>query len=84
MGKLSFLFFYTKFDKLQQSKMIYLSRRNYRKGDFMYTLTEDERKLFAEMYFDSWGDDIMKVTLMEYDDVNEYLINDHYVFLMNK
>lgn len=50
----------------------------------MYTLSEDEKELFVEAYFSSWGDDIKKVSLVEYGDINEYLINDHYLFLLMK
>ena len=50
----------------------------------MYTLTDDERKLFIATYFSCWGDDINKVSVNEYSNLNEYLINDYYLFRIKK
>lgn len=47
-------------------------------------LNKDELKCFVNKYFKEWNDDIYKVTLMEHDDVLEYLVNDHYLFQVTK
>ena len=50
----------------------------------MKTLNEVQRKNFIDKYFKEWGKDIYKVSIVEYDDMYEYLINDHYLFCLNK
>lgn len=50
----------------------------------MYTLTDNEKELFIATYFSHWGDDIKRVTMVEHDDIKEYLINDHYLYLIEK
>ena len=49
----------------------------------MYILNDLERQLFVATYFSVWGDDIKKVTLTEYNDRKEYLLNDHYLFCID-
>ena len=44
-------------------------------------LNEKERKEFIKKYFVEWGDDIRKVTMISYNGINEYLINDTVLFL---
>ena len=50
----------------------------------MKTLNEVQMKKFVDKYFKEWGNDIFKVTLVEHDDIDEYLINEHYLFCINK
>ena len=47
-------------------------------------LTEEEKKGFVEKYFQNWEQDIWKVSSISYQNVTEYLINEHYLFLVEK
>lgn len=44
-------------------------------------LNEKELKEFVNKYFKEWGDDIVKVTMISYNKVEEYLINDAVLFI---
>ena len=49
----------------------------------MYKVLNDiERLEFANKYFQKWVQDIWKVSTTSYQNVIEYLINDHYLFLV--
>lgn len=43
-------------------------------------LNKNELKKFINMYFKEWENDIKKVSVISYNGVNEYLINEHYLF----
>ncbi len=47
-------------------------------------LNERERKTFIKRYFKEWGNDIKQVTLIDNDRVKEYLINEHYLYIIKK
>lgn len=44
------------------------------------TLNKKELKRFINKYFKEWNTDIKKVSVISYNGIDEYLINDHYVF----
>ena len=46
-------------------------------------LNKEEIEKFINIYFKEWGNDIVKVSVICYNGINEYLINDHYLFLIN-
>ncbi len=49
----------------------------------MFTiLNEKERKDFINKYFKVWEKDIWKVSRISYNNIDEYLINEHYLFLV--
>lgn len=50
----------------------------------MKILNNKEMKLFTEKYFKEFDYDIKKVSYFEYNGKIEYLINDHYIFVVNK
>lgn len=43
-------------------------------------LTDEELQIFIEKYFKEWGKDIKKVSMIFYNGVDEYLVNEHYLF----
>lgn len=43
-------------------------------------LNEKEVNEFVEKYFKIWKKDIWKVTSIKYDNITEYMINEHYLF----
>ncbi len=43
-------------------------------------LSEEAVEQFVSKYFKEWGHDIWKVTKISYKDIDEYLINEHYLF----
>ena len=45
-------------------------------------LNEKERKKFVNKYFKIWEKDIWKVSSLTYDNHTEYLINEHYLFVI--
>ena len=45
-------------------------------------LNEKELKVFINRYFKEYGNDIKKVSLISYKGINEYLLNDHYIFIV--
>mgnify|MGYP004499099099 CR=1 FL=1 len=47
-------------------------------------LNERERKTFIKRYFKEWGNDIKQVTLIDNGRVKEYLINEHYLYIIKK
>ena len=49
----------------------------------MKTLNRIELKEFTNKYFRVYGDDIRKVTYIIYDDITEYLINEHFIYKVN-
>lgn len=48
----------------------------------MYYLVDDELESFIDRYFSIWKQDIFKVSCIEYYNKKEYLINDHYIFII--
>lgn len=44
-------------------------------------LSKEEIIVFTNMYFKEWGTDIRKVSVISYNGINEYLINDHCIFI---
>ena len=50
----------------------------------MKTLNELQMRDFIDKYFKEWDKDIFKVSVVEHDDIYEYLINEHYLFCVNK
>lgn len=44
-------------------------------------LNKKEMKIFINKYFRGWDEDIKSVSVISYDNVDEYLINGHYIFL---
>lgn len=46
-------------------------------------LNEKEIKRFVNKHFKMWDKDIRKVSVISYNGIDEYLINDHYLFLVN-
>lgn len=48
----------------------------------MYRLLNKEEMIrFIDKYFREWNKDIKSVSVISYDNINEYLINGHYIFL---
>lgn len=45
-------------------------------------LNKKEINEFTEKYFKIWEGDINRVSCIEYDNTKEYLINDHYIFII--
>ena len=45
-------------------------------------LNEKELKVFINRYFKEYKNDIKKVSLITYKGINEYLVNDHYIFIV--
>lgn len=53
------------------------------KEDFgMKNMNRVEIYEFTQKYFKSYGKDIKKVSYIVYEDRTEYLINNHYLFLV--
>lgn len=50
----------------------------------MKTLNRIELKEFTNKYFKIYGCDIRKVSYIVYDDITEYLINDHLIYNVKK
>lgn len=44
-------------------------------------LNKKEMQIFINKYFRGWDEDIKSVSVISYDNVYEYLINGHYIFL---
>lgn len=47
-------------------------------------LNEKEITTFTKKYLPMWIGDINKVSLITYHGVKEYLVNDHYLVIVNK
>ena len=45
-------------------------------------LNEEEKQNFVEQYFKEWKKDIWKVSLLSVNNIDEYLVNEHYLFLV--
>lgn len=45
-------------------------------------LSEEEMQFFVERYFSIWKKDIYKISCIEYNYKKEYLINEHYLFMI--
>lgn len=45
------------------------------------SLNRKEMQRFINRYFKGWDEDIKSVSVITYDNVDEYLINGHYIFL---
>lgn len=45
-------------------------------------LNEKELKRFVNKYFKEWSNDIYKVSVISYNNIDEYLINGWYLFLV--
>lgn len=50
----------------------------------MKTLNKKEIDIFANKYLPIWKNDINSVSLLEYNGIKEYLVNDHYIVLVDK
>lgn len=50
----------------------------------MKNLNRSEIKKFVNKYFKIYGTDIRRVSYIIYDDIIEYLVNDHYIFSIKK
>ncbi len=50
----------------------------------MKNMNRYEIEEFANKYFKVYGTDIRKVSYIIYDDIIEYLVNDHYIFSIKK
>ncbi len=46
-------------------------------------LSNEDMLIFANKYFPKFKKDIWKVSHISYDDVEEYLINNYYIFNIN-
>lgn len=44
-------------------------------------LNKKEMQIFINKYFKVWSSDIKNVSVISYDNIDEYLINGHYIFL---
>ena len=44
------------------------------------TLNKKEIKKFTKKYFEIWEGDIFKISLIQFDNIEEYLINDYYLY----
>lgn len=44
-------------------------------------LNEEELKIFVDNYFKEWGKDIKKASVVSYNGIDEYLINDAVLFI---
>lgn len=49
----------------------------------MKILNKEEIKEFTKNYFPLWLDDIKVVSLIEYNGVKEYLVNRHYLVMVD-
>ena len=47
-------------------------------------LNQEELKDFVNKYFKEWGNDIKKVSMISYKGINEYLVNEHYLFTVKE
>lgn len=47
-------------------------------------LNKKELKSFINNYFKTWNEDIRKASVISYNGIDEYLINDNYLFLIKK
>ncbi len=47
-----------------------------------HVLKNTELEEFIDRYFSIWKQDIFKVSCIEYDNKREYLINEHYLFII--
>lgn len=54
-----------------------------RKGDIMKYLNRIEIKEFTKIYFPAYTGDIRLVSYFDYNNKREYLINKHYIFVVN-
>lgn len=45
-------------------------------------LSEEEIKEFINKHFSIWEKDILKVSCIDYENKKEYLINEHYLFII--
>ena len=50
----------------------------------MKLLNKEELDVFADKYFKPFKQDIYSVSLVEHIDTYEYLVNGHYLFVVNK
>lgn len=48
----------------------------------MKKLSKDEIIKFTDKYFPMYKGDIISVSYFEYNGINEYLVNSHYLFLV--
>lgn len=48
----------------------------------MKYMNKNEIREFANKYFKGFTDNIFKVSYFEYSNKTEYLINDHYLFII--
>ncbi|MBO5182903.1 MAG: hypothetical protein J6B64_00740 [Bacilli bacterium] len=46
-------------------------------------LNKKELNLFIDKYFKEWGNDIKKVSVISYNGVDEYLVNECYLFIIS-
>lgn len=50
----------------------------------MKVLNKEEINVFASTYLPIWKKDINSVSLIEYNGIKEYLVNEHYIVLVDK
>lgn len=50
----------------------------------MKLLNKEELDVFADKYFKPFKQDIYSVSVVEHKDTYEYLVNGHYLFVVNK
>lgn len=50
----------------------------------MKLLNKEELEVFVDRYFKPFKGDIHSVSLIEHEDTYEYLVNEHYLFVVNK
>ncbi len=47
-------------------------------------LNKKEMEEFVDKYFEIWKEDIWKVTSINYKNITEYMINEHYLFTIKE
>lgn len=47
-------------------------------------LNKNQIQKFAEKYLSEWKNDIYDVSLLKYENVKEYLVNEHYLITIYK
>lgn len=45
-------------------------------------LSEKEVKEFANMYLKEWEGDILEVSVIEYNNIREYMVNHHFLVII--
>lgn len=50
----------------------------------MKYLNQEEINIFANKYLPIWKKDINTISLLEYNGIKEYLVNEHYLVIVDK